>query len=214
MRLPRPHCQVRRPFSSSSTTRTLRLITSIAATYLLLKNPEVHERLKAEIRTSFESEKEINSITVNSCKYLLAVIEEMFRFHPPSPAAHARYTPPGGMMLAGHFIPGGVAVGITTWAIAHSSLNFEHPEKFIPERWLGEKSIYDHDRRDAIQPFSTGPRNCIGRNLANLEMKMVLAKLIWRFDLEDCTPGNWLDQKIFMVWEKKPLLVKLHPRKF
>ena len=50
------------------------------------------------------------------------------------------------------------------YACQHSPANFKHPDSFIPERFLPEgKEEYKNDRRDALNPFSTGPRNCIGK---------------------------------------------------
>jgi cytochrome P450 len=48
----------------------------------------------------------------------------------------------------------------------HSSRNFTEPEKFIPERWLEDEyqgQRFDKSRHAALQPFSVGPRNCIGK---------------------------------------------------
>lgn len=43
-------------------------------------------------------------------------------------------------------------------------------------------------------------------------MRLIVAALVWNFDME-LVPGqdNWLDQKIYFVWEKQPLMVKLAP---
>jgi len=41
-------------------------------------------------------------------------------------------------------------------------------------------------------------------------MRLVVAHLIWHFDLEQCFPDNWAEQKVYLVWEKPALLVKLH----
>lgn len=148
---------------------------------------------------------------VNTCKYLSACLEEALRIYPPSPATHARYVPPGGMTIDGQYMPEGMAVGIAINAVCNSPLNFKDPEKFVPERWTGEDPAYKNDRIEAAQVFSLGPRNCIGRNLAYLEMRLVIAKLVWNFDLENSTPGDWRDQKIYMVWDKPPLMTKLKP---
>lgn len=112
-----------------------------------------------------------------------------------------------------------------------SPLNFENPTSFIPERWLPGTG-YDDDRRDVLQPFSVGPRNCIGKkyvcrldihheqpsqltnplSLANHEMRLILAKVLWNFDLELCPQSqNWADQKTYSLWEKHPLMVKMRP---
>ena len=51
------------------------------------------------------------------------------------------------------------------WAVAHSKDNFRDPDKFDPERWLegAGNGKYANDKLDASQPFSFGPRNCIGK---------------------------------------------------
>lgn len=42
------------------------------------------------------------------------------------------------------------------------------------------------------------------------EMRLILAKVLWSFDLELCDQqGDWLDQKLFLTWEKMPLMVRL-----
>jgi cytochrome P450 len=73
--------------------------------------------------------------------------------------------------------------------------------------------MFANDNRDVFQPFSLGPRNCIGRNLAYVEVRLILAKVLFNFDLEldKARTSNWLDQKVFTLWEKPPLWVKLKP---
>ncbi|OAL47372.1 averantin oxidoreductase [Pyrenochaeta sp. DS3sAY3a] len=193
--------------AGSETTATL----LSGVTYYLMAYPQTLRKLTNEIRNMFSSASDITMVSVNRCKYLSACLEEALRIYPPSPATHARYVPPGGMTIDGHYVPEDTAVGIAINAICNSPLNFKDPDKFVPERWTGEFKEYEHDRKDAAQVFSMGPRNCIGRNLAYLEMRLVIANLIWHFDLEDVTPGTWRDQKIYMVWDKPPLMVKLKP---
>jgi cytochrome P450 len=48
------------------------------------------------------------------------------------------------------------------WALYHNPAYFTQPDDFIPERWLGDP-IFANDERQAVQPFSVGPRNCIGK---------------------------------------------------
>ena len=99
------------------------------------------------------------------------------------------------------------------YATSYDPANFARPEAFVPERWLpNPPAEFANDNREAHAPFSLGPRNCIGRNLAYSEMRLIMAKIVWNFDFEldkeRC--GNWIcDQKIFGLWEKNPLYVKL-----
>jgi cytochrome P450 len=53
-------------------------------------------------------------------------------------------------------------VWINQYCINTATQNFTDPFVFAPERWLGDKK-YESDNRDAMQPFSVGPRNCPGK---------------------------------------------------
>lgn len=53
--------------------------------------------------------------------------------------------------------------------------------EFSPERWMGDPR-FANDNFKARQPFSVGPANCIGKNLAYAEMRLLLANLVWHFD--------------------------------
>jgi len=65
-----------------------------------------------------------------------------------------------------------------------------------------------------LQPFSVGARNCIGKNLANAEIRLLLASLLWHFDLSlsEETDSDWRAQKAWFVWQRKPLLVRVVER--
>jgi cytochrome P450 len=132
--------------------------------YLLQRNQTVLAKLEREVRGSFSSEDEITLIRLNALPYLLAVLEESLRFYPPVPVALHRTTPPEGMSICGRWVPGNTHVGIPQLAAHHSPLNFVDHDKFVPERFLPDRDPkYDRDRRAVLQPFSAGPRNCLGR---------------------------------------------------
>lgn len=181
-------------------------------TYLLLKNPDVLKKLVAEIRSSFAHSTEITIVRVNSLTYLLAVLDEALRTMPPVAQTSMRLVPGSGEVVGGHFVPGGTKVGIHSFAACHSSLNFRDPDSFVPERWLGD-ARYAGDRRDASQPFNIGPRGCLGRTLAYAEMRIILARVLFEFDLELMESSrSWLENlKSFGFWLKDPLMVRLRP---
>jgi cytochrome P450 len=103
-------------------------------------------------------------------------------------------------------------VSVSHWSCYHSAENFRDPDKFVPERWLGDER-YKDDRKKALQPFSLGPRNCLGMNLAYAEVRVILARLLWNFDMELCEESmNWAEgMKVFMILQRPPLMVKLTP---
>ena len=102
------------------------------------------------------------------------------------------------------------------WAIYHNPSNFAQPDAFKPERFLSpDHPFYDPqfsaDKKTTFQPFSFGPRNCVGKNLAYAELRLIAARLFWNFDFElQPESRDWPDrQKAFLVWEKIPLWVQL-----
>jgi aspirochlorine biosynthesis cytochrome P450 monooxygenase len=115
-----------------------------------------------------------------------------------------------GNTIAGRYVPPGNLIGVTHWACYHSASNFKDPGKFVPERWLGDER-YKDDRKDAFKPFSNGPRNCIGINLAYAEIRLILARLLWNFDMELCEESNdWVTgMKVYGVYQRPPLMIKL-----
>lgn len=97
---------------------------------------------------------------------------------------------------------------------------FVSAPSFLPERWLptvtsDPNSPFAADRRQAIQPFSTGPRNCLGQHLAWAEMRLILSSLIWNFDMEVVPDKRlrWENLRTFLLVEKKPVVVKMTLRK-
>lgn len=135
---------------------------------------------------------------------------------PPVANIMPRVSPPGGATILGQYVPGGTSIGIHHWSTYHSESNFKQAEEFHPERWMeGKDSEYASDNKKALQPFSYGPRNCIGKNMAYAESRLLLANVLWHFDLELMPESeDWLERtSTGVLWEKPPLVVQLTPRK-
>ncbi|KAF6240618.1 hypothetical protein HO173_001289 [Letharia columbiana] len=194
--------------AGSETTATL----LSGATYYLLTNKVALDKVCDEVRGAFQSEGNITFASVTRLPYLNAVIEESLRLYPPVPSTLPRRTLAQGNVIDGHFVPGNTTVGVNHWSAYRSKDNFRDPETFVPERWLDDP-VYANDQRAVLQPFAIGPRNCIGKNLAYAEMRSILARMLWHFDMELCEASKgWTDQLAFVLWEKPALLVKLTER--
>lgn len=144
--------------AGSETTATL----LSGATYLLLSNGDALEKLKQEIRSSFKNEDEIDMQSTAGLPYLNAVLEESLRMYPPVPNTLPRTTPAPGEVVCGKFVPAGTSVGIHQLSCYMSEKNFVEPKRFAPERWLDDEH-FAKDQKDVLQPFSFGPRNCLGK---------------------------------------------------
>ncbi|MCJ1264291.1 hypothetical protein MMC22_004162 [Lobaria immixta] len=187
-------------------------------TYHLLKNASALQTMTKEIRDAFPSEVEIDFInTSNRLPFTMACISEGMRIYPPGPHIPPRRTTPGTMTnISGYQVPGWTCVGVHPLSATVSKVNFAKPNAFIPERWLPSSteaplSPFHNDRRDVVQPFSVGPRSCLGKPLAYNEMRVILARLLWNFDLELCAESKdtWTQQYTYTLWEKRPLMCRL-----
>lgn len=100
---------------------------------------------------------------------------------------------------------------VFTHAMHHNPNIYPKPEVFDPERFSPEESAKRHPF--AFVPFSAGPRNCIGQKYAQMEVKIILAKLIRNYYFESCDPMD----KLHIVGElvlrpTKGLFVRIKPR--
>ena len=151
-------------------------------TYFVCTHSDVYSRLVREIRGAFTVDDDIKWEKVRKLEYLEATIYEALRLFPPSAASQQRIVPPGGANIDGYYVPAGKTVAVSPWAATHTRLNFHEPDLFRPERWLRDEK-FSNDHLNASLPFGTGPRMCIGRNLAYLEMRLILSHLLWNFDI-------------------------------
>ena len=198
----------------------LSTIALTSAAFFLLRNPKAYHRALQEIRTG--SYKDEGALTVASTKnltYLQAVVQETLRLHHPTPGSLPRVAPAGGIEVAGNWVPGATIIGVSLLNIHVRPENFNLPKEFHPERFLAPddpryEATFQSDCLDAFKPFSTGPRNCIGSRLYLAEARVLLARLLWTFDLqlEESNPDSWLDQKAWLVYEPKALNVRLSSR--
>ncbi|KAF2005891.1 cytochrome P450 monooxygenase-like protein [Amniculicola lignicola CBS 123094] len=194
--------------AGSETTATL----LSGVTYLLLKHPKIYAKVVHEVRSKFQKRNDITFEEASKLEYMIACLSEALRYYPPVPTGFARSAPHPGGMVSGHFIPENTSVYVSQHATNHSPRNYTDPDSFVPERWLGDVR-YKDDNRAATQPFSFGPRNCLGKNLAYSEMRVILAKVLFTFDLELANKEqDWIaEHKCFTLWKKPDLMIKLHP---
>ncbi|KAI9686690.1 MAG: hypothetical protein M1820_010577 [Bogoriella megaspora] len=191
-------------FMLAGTETTATLLSGL--NYFLLKNPAKMDILVREIRGNFTSDDDMSLERLVQLKYLNACLEEALRMYPPVPVGLGRIVPADGAMIGDQWVPGGATVSVAQYATYHSATNFRLPDTFIPERWFDP--AFDTDFKAAMQAFSYGPRNCLGKNLAYHEMRLIEAKLLFNFDLHlEKESENWADQDTYILWEKHPLMV-------
>lgn len=92
-------------------------------------------------------------------------------------------------------------------------MNFSNPDKFVPERFLSSRGeASPGDNLAAFNPFLVGRHMCIGYRFAWAEMRLILARLLYTFDISwGATPNinDWGEQQTFIFWQKDPLQICL-----
>ena len=78
-------------------------------------------------------------------------------------------------------IPEETQVTLHVYSIQRDPRNFHTPEAFLPQRWFSTGAPPGNHNPAALFPFSYGPANCAGKNLALMEMRMVLCWALRRF---------------------------------
>lgn len=177
--------------------------------YFLLKNPSAFVRLRKELDESLPAGTVIPAYSsVMQLSYLRACLDESLRIIPPVSFGLSRITPPEGMNIDGHWIPGGTTVGVPAYTLHRDASIFPDPEAYRPERWLDDNT---GGMNSAFIPFSSGARGCIGRNITYMEQSVLLATLVRRYDFVLPNPGWELErEEAFNVWPgSMPLQIKL-----
>jgi benzoate 4-monooxygenase len=146
-----------------------------------LKKPGVMAKLQQELDAVIPSG--IPAYTeVKDLKYLRAVINEGLRMHSTSSIGLARVVPPGpGVEILGRHFRAGTVLSVPTWTIHHSKEVWgPDADQYNPGRWesLTEK------QKTGFVPFSYGPRACSGRNVAEMELVLILATMFRMYEFE------------------------------
>ncbi|KAK4442620.1 Isotrichodermin C-15 hydroxylase [Podospora aff. communis PSN243] len=164
--------------------------TAMAATlFYLVRNPSALALVTEEIRAKFSNVEDIHQgPLLTSCTYLRACIDEAMRLSPSVGGLLPREVLPGGMTIDGESIPAGIVVGTPHYTIHHNPAYYPDPFAYIPERWIAnEKSGVTEQHvavaQSAFCPFSIGPRGCIGKGLAYIEMTITLARVLFLYDV-------------------------------
>ncbi|KAF2800348.1 cytochrome P450 [Melanomma pulvis-pyrius CBS 109.77] len=167
--------------------------TAMAAIFFYLsRNPDAYARAAAEVRSTFSSVDDIASGgggggKLNSCRYLRACIDEAMRMSPSVGQTLAREAPVGGAIVDGDFIPAGCDVGVPVYSIHHREDIYPDPFNYNPDRWMVQREGASQqvlDQYAAYNPFSVGPRSCMGKGVALVEMMATFAVVMFRLDFK------------------------------
>ncbi|EPS94565.1 hypothetical protein FOMPIDRAFT_1054988 [Fomitopsis schrenkii] len=159
--------------------------TTCGTTYFLARDRRVQAKLQAELDAALSSvDSEVAPYdVVKDLPYLDAVIHEGQRLYSTVGAGLPREVPPGGATILGHHFKAGTTLSVPLYTL-HRDESVWGPDaaEYRPERWIEASSEKKRAMMDAFAPFSIGPRACLGRSLAIMQLHIIFATLFYRYE--------------------------------
>ncbi|XP_037044398.1 probable cytochrome P450 12b2, mitochondrial [Bradysia coprophila] len=158
--------------------------------YHLAKNPFKQEKLRDEVMKILPTvDSKLSTTSLGSVPYMRACIKETMRLTPPIPV-NMRGTGRN-LVLQGYQIPKNTDVAMFGALLHLDDNHFTRSAEFIPERWLSGTDVMEgcpnngrSDNPFAFLPFGFGSRACIGKRFAEMEIAIVLLRILREFRVE------------------------------
>ncbi|KAL1922713.1 uncharacterized protein VTP21DRAFT_10252 [Calcarisporiella thermophila] len=178
----------------------------------IARRPEVQKNILAEVRGIFGDlvkvdPKEVLPEHLNKFNYTTAVMRETLRVYPAIVVFNAHVK--DDLDICGKMIPADTDILCNVRGILMDPELFPSPEKFDPERWTtsvanSKANAYIEEKSSMVNQcipevaFNVGPHTCLGRNLATLELRCLIALLINAFHLE-LKESNGINPKVYFT---------------
>uniref|UniRef100_A0A6I8Q3W3 Cholesterol 24-hydroxylase n=1 Tax=Xenopus tropicalis TaxID=8364 RepID=A0A6I8Q3W3_XENTR len=170
------------------------------------RNPEILKKAQAEIDEVIGSKRDIEYEDLGKLSYLSQVLKETLRLYPTAPGTSR--TLENEIVIDEVRIPGNVTLMLNSYVMGRMEQYYKDPLMFNPDRFSPDapKPYYSYF------PFSLGPRSCIGQVFSQMEAKVVMAKLLQRYEFELAEGQSF---KILDTGTLRPLdgvICRLRPR--
>lgn len=176
----------------------------IGILHCLATNQDKQDKLREELQQNFPDPNEtLTAEKMANLPYLRVVIKEGMRLLPPVSGTVRRIT--DDLVLNGYHVPKGTDILMIPMLSYKSDKHFEQADQFVPERWLKHSNescpIIKKAHPFAFLPFGFGARMCIGKRIAEMEIEVILTRLIRDYKIE----WNYPDLKIRSVLINFPI---------
>ncbi|XP_041806810.1 sterol 26-hydroxylase, mitochondrial isoform X2 [Chelmon rostratus] len=166
-----------------TTSNTLTWTLSLLSMY-----PQSQDRLYKEVSALVPAARIPSAAEVSEMPYLKAVVKEALRMYPVVPL-NGRVILDKDVTIGGYQFSKNTSFTFSHYAICHDEDTFPEPFTFKPERWLRDGR--ERPNGFGAIPFGFGVRGCVGRRIAELQMYLVLSRLIRQFEIKpDPTMGE------------------------
>jgi cytochrome P450 len=184
------------------------------AMHYLAAHPEAQRKVREEAaRVLGDDGFPTDAAVLSTLRYAEAVVNESIRLRPTTPyllLETARDTTVGLGDDTLRLAAGSIVMPLLTHASDGDDRRYPDPGVFAPERWLSPSAPHPEDASPFL-PFGGGPRFCPGRNLALMEMTMVVAMVCHHFVLEADTSAGPVGERVTFAMMPTGLGIRLHP---
>jgi fatty acid omega-hydroxylase len=193
--------------------------------WLIMNHPSVEEKIIKELMTVLEEtrggerqrwiEDPIDFGEADRLVYLKAALAETLRLYPSVPQDFKQAVADD-VLPDGTMVPAGTTVTYSIYSVGRMETIWGADcLEFKPERWISVRGDRFEPPKNGFMfmAFNAGPRICLGKDLAYLQMKSVAAAVLLRYRLSPA-PGHRVEQKMSLtLFMKNGLKVFLQPRK-
>jgi len=153
--------------------------------YELALNNDIQDKVRQEVQLKLSNnDGKFNNEFLLDLHYLDMVIAETLRMYPPIIALYRTTTQTYRVPNDSLMIEKGQKIIIPVYALHYDEQYYTDPKKFIPERFSAEENA---KRPTGVYlPFGDGPRICLGKRFAEMEMKLAVVEILTKFELCPC----------------------------
>nr|WET52747.1 cytochrome P450 96A270 [Callicarpa americana] len=157
--------------------------------WLIAVNPLAEIKIQEEIETQLQlkEDKKWRFFNVEeSCKliYLHGALCESLRLFPPLALQH-KSPIRSDILPSGHYLPENSKLIISFYSVGRlESVWGKDCLEFKPERWITQSGGIKHEPSYKFPAFNAGPRTCLGKEMAFIQMKMVAASIIYHYNIQ------------------------------
>ncbi|XP_067686115.1 1,25-dihydroxyvitamin D(3) 24-hydroxylase, mitochondrial-like [Haliotis asinina] len=147
------------------------------------RQPDIQGRLLEEVERVVPPGVKPTAIHFRDMPYLKAVIKETLRLYPIGSVV-LRNMPKDDVVM-GYHVPAGTMVSVSSYALGRQESLYDDPLTFKPERWMRD-NLEERQKRNpyTFLSFGFGPRMCVGRRVAEMEIQTLVSHIIRRFELK------------------------------
>ncbi|KAJ4848362.1 hypothetical protein Tsubulata_012742 [Turnera subulata] len=189
--------------------------------WLVTTNPLVEKKIREELKATIQPEadqsgggREWRLFDVEVLKrlpYLHGALCESLRLYPPVPFNHKSPLKPD-ILPSGHRVNPDMKIYISLYSLGRMTSIWGHDcLEFKPERWTDSGGI-KHEPYYKFSTFSAGPRTCLGKNIAFLQMKILAASIIYNYNIQLVAGQTITPSPSVILHMKHGMKVKLFKR--